>query len=82
MVKPHTPVEVRMSGFPHITFHDTALPVDSMVDDKGGKVCKNLKEAKKYAGQQFERLITQELNMLYAFKKNIADSTVNAQNEN
>lgn len=69
-------VEVRMSAFPVVSFHDTTLPVNSVVDDKGSKVCKNLKEAKIYANQQYERLITQELNRLYTLKENIANLTV------
>lgn len=69
-------VAVRMDKFPTVSFESTTLPVDFVMDEKGGKVCKNLKEAKKYAGQQYERLITQEINRLYSLKENIAGLTV------
>lgn len=69
-------VAVHMAEFPTVSFESTTLPIDFVIDEKGGKVCKNLKEAKKYAGQQYERLITQELNRLYTLKENIAELTV------
>lgn len=65
-------VAVHMSGFPNVSFESTMLPLGHVIDDKGGKVCHNIKEARKYASQQFERLITERLNDLYAHKNEIA----------
>lgn len=64
-------VAVHLSDFPEVSFKATDLPVDAVIDDKGGKVCKNIKEARKYAGQQFERLITKSIAELYSHKDKI-----------
>lgn len=64
-----TPVAVHFSAFPTVEFKETEAPVGTSLDDKGGKVCLNLKEARKYAGSQFERLITAEITTLYKHKQ-------------
>lgn len=66
---PH--VAVHFDEFPKVYFTPSMFPVGHEVDYSGGKVCKTLKEARKYAASQYERLITQELNKLYAGKEEI-----------
>lgn len=68
--KPH--VAVHFDEFPRVYFTPSTFPVGRELDFKGGKVCLNLKEARKYANQQYERLVTQELNKLYKAKEEIA----------
>lgn len=63
------PIAVHFSAFPIVEFKETEDPVGTRLDDKGGKVCLNLKEARKYAGSQFERLITAEILALYKHKQ-------------
>lgn len=64
-------VGVHFGKFPDIHFELSLLPVGHELDKKGGKVCSNLKEAREYATQQFNRLITQEHIRLYAKKAEI-----------
>ena len=75
-------VAVHMKDFPIVSFSESMLPVGRVVDDKGGKVCHNVKEARKYAGQQFERLITKSLNNLYEQKNVIATLEISDSSQN
>lgn len=64
-------VAVYFDEFPKVYFLPSMFPVGHETDFKGGKVCLNLKEARKYANQQYERLITKEINRLYQGKAEI-----------
>jgi hypothetical protein len=78
--KPH--VGVHFDEFPKVYFRPSMFPVGHVTDTKGGQVCLNIKEARKYAKQQYERLITKELNTLYAHKETINDMDFREYDDN